>query len=87
MPEVVDCLDASTFGKNIDKNNMFLISNYCFSEVSSEYQKEYITHLFPKVVHGFMAWNCIELYNFGFNIRVEEERPNTGGKYNKYVYF
>jgi len=88
IPEAnIRCVDAETFGKNIDRNNMFLISNYCFSEISAEYQKQYITHLFPKVAHGFMAWNCIEPYNFGFNIRIEEERPNTGGMYNKYIYF
>lgn len=88
IPEAnIHCVDAEMFGKNIDRNNMFLISNYCFSEISPEYQKEYITHLFPKVVHGFMAWNCIEPYNFGFNTRIEEERPNTGGMYNKYIYF
>jgi hypothetical protein len=83
----VDCVDACTFGKHIDKSGMFLISNYCFSEISGEYQKEYITHLFPKVSHGFMAWNYIETYDFGFKIRIEEERPHTGGKYNKYLYF
>jgi len=88
IPEaMINCVNASTFGKTIDKNDMFLISNYCFSEISQEYQKQYITHLFPKVAHGFMAWNCIEPYDFGFNIRIEEERPNTGGRYNKYIYF
>ena len=88
IPEAnIYCVDAEMCGKNIDRNNMFLISNYCFSEISPEYQKEYITHLFPKVTHGFMAWNHIKPYDFGFNTRIEEERPKTGGIYNKYIYF
>lgn len=88
MPEIkVDCIDACTFGKEIDKREMFLISNYCFSEISDEYQKEYITHLFPKVSHGFMAWNFIKTYDFGFKMHIEKERPCTAGEYNKYVYF
>jgi hypothetical protein len=80
-------VDATTFGKDINKNNMFLISNYAFSEISYEFQQEYIRHLFPKIAHGFMAWNFIKTYNFGFLFKEEEEIPNTGGIYNKYVYF
>jgi hypothetical protein len=86
-PELsVDFVDASTFGAGIDKTNMFLISNYCFSEISPALQKEYVAKLFPKVSHGFMAWNWIPLYDFGFPVREEVEFPKTGG-HNKYVYF
>lgn len=82
----VEWADASTFGKAVKRNNLFLISNYCFSELSHEYQKQYIDTLFPKVSHGFMAWNGIPLYNFGFSYRDEEEYPKTGF-FNRYVYF
>jgi hypothetical protein len=82
----VKFIEASTFGKTIEGNNYFLLSNYCFSEINDYFQKEYIKHLFPKVEHGFMAWNGIPLYNFGFEINYEEEYPKTGGL-NKYVYF
>lgn len=83
----VNFVDGTTFGKNIDKSAIFLVSNYCFSEISAEFQKEYIQHLFPKVAHGFMAWNNIPTYNFGFSLKEEREFPHTGGKFNKYVYF
>jgi hypothetical protein len=83
----VNYVNASTFGADIPMENMFLISNYCFSEISDSYQKEYIAKLFPKVSHGFMAWNFIPTYNFGFETRVETEYPNTGNQFNKYVYF
>uniref|UniRef100_A0A6C0L9H4 Sugar O-methyltransferase n=1 Tax=viral metagenome TaxID=1070528 RepID=A0A6C0L9H4_9ZZZZ len=87
LPNVeVTFVDASTFGSAITTQNMFLISNYCFSEISAEFQKQYIQTLFPKVSHGFMAWNFIPTYDFGFTRREEEEYPMTGNS-NKYVYF
>ncbi len=78
--------DAAAFGANIQKTGLFLISNYCFSEVAYEVQKQYIDTLFPKVSHGFLAWNMIPVYHFGFDMRIEEETPNTG-PYNKFIFF
>jgi hypothetical protein len=83
----VDFVGANTFGSEVEKNDMFLVSNYCFSEISDEFQKKYIEVLFPKVAHGFMAWNIIPTYDFGFTFREEKEFPNTGSVFNKYVYF
>lgn len=82
----VDFVDATSFGKGITKDNMFIISNYCFSEISEEFQKKYIDILFPKVSHGFMAWNMIPTYNFGFKFSEEDEYPKTG-EFNKYLRF
>jgi hypothetical protein len=78
--------DASTYGHNINRSGLFLISNYCFSEISFENQNKYREALFPKVKHGFMAWNIIPTYHFGFDMRIEEETPNTGS-FNKFVFF
>jgi hypothetical protein len=78
--------DGATFGANIQKTGMFLISNYCFSEVAHDVQKSYIDTLFPKVSHGFLAWNMIPVYHFGFDVRIEEETPNTGS-FNKFIFF
>lgn len=77
---------AETYGELITDNDLFLISNYCFSEILDEHQKKYIEILFPKVSHGFLAWNNIPTYNFGFDTREEVEYPLTGDM-NKYVYF
>jgi hypothetical protein len=82
----IEFIDATTFGANITNNNLFLISNYCFSEISSDFQKSYVKSLFPKLSHGFMAWNFIPLYDFGFTCHVEDEEPITH-PLNKYVYF
>jgi hypothetical protein len=86
-PINVRFVDANTFGAGIETKDMFLISNYCFSEISDEYQKKYIELLFPKVSHGFMAWNWIPVYDFGFKANHTQEYPNTGGPFNKYLYF
>jgi hypothetical protein len=83
----IEFLDAASFGKNIECDNMFLISNYCFSELPNrEDCNSYQRILFPKVAHGFMAWNFIPVYDFGFVVNVEPEIPQTGPM-NKYVYF
>jgi len=82
----ISTVNALTFGASITKTNMFLISNYCFSEISNDLQIKYREVLFPKVSHGFMAWNHIPTYPFGFSFREEEEYPKTG-IYNKYIYF
>ena len=82
-------VDAYTYGAGIQKDNLYLISNYCFSEIPLQYQQLYRNILFPKVKHGFMAWNMIPVYHFGFAMREEEETPNTGNvnSVNKFVYF
>jgi hypothetical protein len=77
---------ASTYGDAIDHTDLFLISNYCFSEIAEEHQQRYRSHLFPRVSHGFMAWNNIPTYDFGFPIKEEIEYPLTGPM-NRYVYF
>jgi hypothetical protein len=78
--------EAFNYGEEIKYNNMFLISNYSFSEINNNHQKEYIKKLFPKVSHGFMTWNFIKVFDFGFSYKEEVEYPLTG-KLNKYVYF
>ena len=79
---------ASTFGKDVIGTDNFLISNYCFSEIGSDNRNNYIQTLIPKISHGFMAWNNINLFDFGKKIlKSETEYPMTGGDNNLYVYF
>jgi hypothetical protein len=79
------------FGSDIDGDNHFLISNYCFSEINRGYQNEYIQNLFPKINHGFLVWNHIPIYDIGKNIKIELEYPltcpETHEHKNYYVYF
>jgi hypothetical protein len=66
--------------------DLFMISNYCFSEIDRTLQEKYISILFPKVKHGFITWNMIPVYDIGKSISIEEEYPKTG-QYNYYIRF
>ena len=83
----VEFYTSERFGADVSGSGLFLISNYCFSELSAGLQAQYIANLFPKVSHGFIAWNEIPVYEFGKVCDVEDEVPATGGPMNKYVRF
>jgi len=86
---------SDNFGRDIKAHNLFLISNYCFTEISDEYKQQYISNLFPKCKNGFIIWQTvfgykIENANKIFNkIVIEEERPQTCHlvQKNYFVYF
>jgi hypothetical protein len=82
----VEYIDAGTFGSGITDKNLCLVSTYCFSEIPLELQHSYINTLFPKISHGFIAWNNIPVYDFGFTSRIEGEIPNSAPN-NRFVYF
>lgn len=79
-------LSAETFGADAPAD-AFLVSNYAFSELTADLRAEYQRVLFPKIRHGFMTWNAIPVYDFGFQTIVLNETPLTGDQFNKYVYF
>lgn len=83
--EIFKFHSASTYGANIENNNLFLISVYAFSEINKYYQYRYLDVLFPKITSGFILWNT-PYYNFGREALLEDERPLTG-PHNKFVYF
>lgn len=69
------------------KHNSFLISNYAFSEISMELQKEYTEKILnPYVSYGFLIWNYIPIYNFIENkiISSELEYPDTSNNNTNY---
>jgi hypothetical protein len=87
---------AENYGNDINDNDLFFISNYCFTEIDNVYRNNYINHLFPKVLNGFIIWQTV------FNLPIEnvniigkeiknivEEYPQTANIINKnyYVYF
>lgn len=84
----IDTYQLDTFDGNNIFNNSFLISNYAFSEITMDLQKEYINKVInPYISYGFLCWNAIELYDFIDKERIyyEKERPVTGD-YNLFVY-
>lgn len=85
---------STAFGQDIDNEDMFFISNYCFTELDTVYRNNYIINLLPKCSSGFIIWQTC----FGYNIdeanelltvtHIEEERPQTSGiQKNYFVYF
>jgi len=87
---------AYSYGEDIDDDELFLISNYCFTEINKEYRDNYILKLFPKVNNGFIIWQTV----FGLSInniniigkeisKIVEETPQTATILNKnyFVYF
>ena len=68
----VEFSDASLYGRDL-RDNLFLISNYAFSELSMNMRKSYEDVLFPKVRHGYIIWNYIPVYNFGFECTVTSD--------------
>ena len=94
--------NSLTYGENIQDDNLFFISNYCYTEISNEHNTNYTNLLIPKVKNGFILWQ-----NGGNNgsypitnaknilkkeiIKIEEERPQTDAGYdiykNYFVYF
>ena len=62
------------------KKNSFLISNYAYSEIAIELQKEYTEKILnPYISYGFLVWNYIEIYDFIKDkiILKEYEEPDT----------
>jgi hypothetical protein len=78
----VSCMFTDNDIQNI-KQNSFLVSNYAYSEISTELQKIYTEKILnPHTSHGFLVWNHFTpLYNFVDNkvITKEEEYPLTYG--------
>ena len=87
---------AYSYGEDIDDNELFFISNYCFTEINKQHRDSYILKLFPKLNNGFIIWQTV----FGLPIqniniigkhikKVVEETPQTASVTNKnyFVYF
>ena len=87
----VEFVDAATSGVGIEGSDLFLISNYCFSEISAPAQRQYKECLISRVQHGFFVWNICPVFDFGKPVLAwRPEVPNTAGPGlypNCYVYF
>jgi hypothetical protein len=86
-PFPVSFHSATEYGSTVEGEDLYLISNYCFSELSNHNQKRYLMTLFPIVVHGFIAWNMIKPYDLGFDGQESEPEVPASGTNNFYVRF
>jgi hypothetical protein len=73
----VKCYQLDNFD-NLNKNS-FLISNYAFSEISIDIQKQYINNVInPYINNGFVLWNHMPLYQFinkKLNVEIAKRVP------------
>jgi hypothetical protein len=87
------------FGDDIvfeSEKKIYLISNYCFTEMDISFRRDYALHLFPKITHGFLVWQTCTgipvesaVTEIRREVRVSEpERPQTGPSHaiNYFVY-
>ena len=83
-------------GNDIYDDNLFFISNYCFTEITETHRNSYISILFPKVKHGFIIWQTV--FNLPIEevsiitkeiIKIDKEEPQTDtlNNENYFVYF
>ena len=89
--------DAGLYGSTVeDAADLFLISNYCFTEIHESHRVQYAAKLLSRVNHGFITWqtNSVPLDRTsvylprGVDCRIQEENPQTSGnKKNYYVTF
>lgn len=84
----VTCLSNIDYLQSIEnfKHPLFLISNYCLSEIEYHNRLDYSKNLLPLCDLGFIIWNVKEI-DIPLNIeKIEIENPLTG-PHNKYIYF
>jgi hypothetical protein len=85
-----------SYGEDIQNDNLFLISNYCFTEIEEIHRENYINKLFNKISNGFIIWQTVfsvpieKVSNINKNIKaIIHERPQTASDKdpNYFVYF
>lgn len=70
--------DCSTHGATVaSESGLFLISNYCFTEIDERDRIKYLENLFGKVANGFIIWQTV----FGCDI----QRVDMIGKQIRFV--
>jgi hypothetical protein len=83
--------NAFQYGSDVNDTDLFLISNYCFTEIDESHRINYKSNLLPKVSHGFITWQTYLInldYDIKFNKHFTEEYPQTSsGHKNYYVWF
>lgn len=48
--------ESSTYGKEVDNNKLFFISNYCYTELESHHNLLYTETLLVNAMGGFLVW-------------------------------
>lgn len=87
--------DANQHGSDVNSEDLFFISNYCFTEIDLHNRNEYMNKLVNRTTHGFITWQTIfdhvPIQNVQFCkpiLKIMEERPQTASaQYKNYFVF
>jgi hypothetical protein len=98
----VSIYSSNSFGEEITDDNLFFISNYCYTEISESLNSSYSKILLPKTTNGFIIWqnggnngaypiNKVTQITGKTPIKIIEETPQTDAGFgifkNYFVYF
>jgi hypothetical protein len=83
--------DVGLYGNNITDNDLFFISNYCFTEINETHRIGYYNNLLlNKVTSGFIIWQTglVSIDKTSFYIKydcdIQEETPQTSSEAKNY---
>jgi len=52
----IEIHSSDTYGKNIHDPKLFFISNYCYTEIEKEHNRNYTSYLLNNTQNGFITW-------------------------------
>jgi hypothetical protein len=78
IENTIEWKDSLTYGKDLDINDFFLISNYTLSTLDVDTKKKYLFNLLPKTNGCYMIWNSNNYEGLPFKRKELEEYPKTG---------
>lgn len=84
--------NSENYGNTVPSGELFLISNYCYTEINDDYKKEYNNYLINRVNNGFIIWQsgAYDIKNINkINIlpkAILQEKPSFNFP-NYFVYF
>lgn len=79
LPFPVIWKDAGCCGSDLESSpNLFLVSNYCLSEISNNDRQQYLCNLLPKIDGAYFAWNWASREGLPVEAEIQPEIPDTG---------
>ena len=68
--------EAEKYGSTVPSGKLFFISNYCYTEIDTEYKEKYYSNILKRADNGFIIWQTIFLLNIA-NMFPEVSCKNT----------
>ena len=77
--------ESSKNGKTVPSDNLFFISNYCYTDIDTTEKEYYYSHLLRKADSGFIIWQSIafdidyakQIFQNPIKTNIIDEKPQT----------